>query len=841
MVIVSCPTTHSPTAAPSFRRRDYTHAYHLIRTSARASAYPSSSSVSSSSAYPYPSASSSSSAASSASSAVLLLVSPDVDALCATRILATLLTDDDIPHRIIPVDGYRGLLRILRQDVEHNPHVRSIVMLNLGSVLSIPTTVPLPPQCTLHVIDSHRPWNLENLFATTDINQRVWIWDDGEIETKLARSGGEKDAFERLEFDDDADSSSDDDGDDRSQDGSSDDDDDEDDDEEEDSDDEGKGAAAPGKGGSGSRKRKKSRAASSHSGTSDDDVNDDEEGSGSGGRADPKSAPRKRRKRHRSPRDADRPARLTTLERQRLRNILARYYHRGTGYGMSVAAMLYLLADKLGRGSRDGLWLAILGLTSQYLTASISSDTYDAYAAAYASEVRALEPTTTSAAAADAASSLPHSDPHSAGGEPDADDTAIRIHPAELRFTLYRHWSLESSMYHTAYVASKLNIWRQRGMAKLCGLMAKMGFSLSNCRQIFPHMALDLRRTLVERLQRIAPEYGLTELTYRGFTRGFGFRSEALSAADVVEGLSALLVAAHGVKIEVEVPGMGFVGASVAPGKADGAAATTGGAKASEMFMARRVWSLSSLPAAGVMATEAAAAGEPSDSQVDPSTVEAKMLWRKNFYEAYRALDSNATSVSLLRSSLLLAQALHRAIVQRGTGLIVNQAIRTLKNFRLAILKDGAELELFTNVDVLARLARWLVDALRDVVVEQERNRALAKRARRKSRVSRSGTGAATAEGGSEEEGDGEEVEVEVKPLPFLVAALDAERDIFVVLGQMGAPAFGETEANRFGLAFQRAARDSGARVRYDRFETAAVEVRRADLAAFVEAIALKA
>jgi cell division control protein 45 len=44
-------------------------------------------------------------------SSVIMLVAPDVDALCAARMLATLLMQDDVMHRIIPVSGHAELER----------------------------------------------------------------------------------------------------------------------------------------------------------------------------------------------------------------------------------------------------------------------------------------------------------------------------------------------------------------------------------------------------------------------------------------------------------------------------------------------------------------------------------------------------------------------------------------------------------------------------------------------------------------------------------------------------------------------------------------------------------
>ena len=52
-----------------------------------------------------------------------MLVAPDVDALCASRILADLLKQDDIMHRTIPVSGLNELERI-RDDLVSNSEVR---------------------------------------------------------------------------------------------------------------------------------------------------------------------------------------------------------------------------------------------------------------------------------------------------------------------------------------------------------------------------------------------------------------------------------------------------------------------------------------------------------------------------------------------------------------------------------------------------------------------------------------------------------------------------------------------------------------------------------------------
>lgn len=68
-------------------------------------------------------------------------------------------------------------------------------------------------------------------------------------------------------------------------------------------------------------------------------------------------------------------------------------------------------------------------------------------------------------------------------------------------------------------------------------------------------MDMDLKRSLIKQLNDIAPEYGLVELSYPSFMRCYGYKSQPLSAADAVEGISALLDVAGGVRMEVEVEG----------------------------------------------------------------------------------------------------------------------------------------------------------------------------------------------------------------------------------------------------------------------------------------------
>jgi len=129
-------------------------------------------------------------------------------------------------------------------------------------------------------------------------------------------------------------------------------------------------------------------------------------------------------------------------------------------------------------------------------------------------------------------------------------DNSIRLSP-EPRFLLIRHWSLYDSMLHSPYLASRLHIWSELGKKRLHKLLAKMGVSLSQCKQNYTHMDMELKRSLRQRLLTYAPMYGLDGLVPPatsagrgkegwGFVRSWGWKA-CLSANDVGVIVGAIL------------------------------------------------------------------------------------------------------------------------------------------------------------------------------------------------------------------------------------------------------------------------------------------------------------
>lgn len=164
------------------------------------------------------------------SSTTFILVSPDVDAICAAHILHDLLKTDNIINTIIPVASWSELQavqeRFENEEVRCPPsqplgpganlstQVRSLILLNLGALVDLADYFSYLPSTTLiHVIDSHRPINLANLYVgapyasalfdarrgenlpTPELSVVVWNDAEGDEEMRL----GEKEAFEALQ------------------------------------------------------------------------------------------------------------------------------------------------------------------------------------------------------------------------------------------------------------------------------------------------------------------------------------------------------------------------------------------------------------------------------------------------------------------------------------------------------------------------------------------------------------------------------------------------------------------------------------------------------------------
>ncbi|KAJ8663622.1 hypothetical protein O0I10_000868 [Lichtheimia ornata] len=206
--------------------------------------------------------------------------------------------------------------------------------------------------------------------------------------------------------------------------------------------------------------------------------------------------------------------------RQRQRRLLAEYHMAGVYYGNSVAGQMYTLATQLAKTNNELLWLAIIGVTAQYIFERIDTDQYMKYVQAFNDNVALFN--------------MAPDEENMRTGE-----NSIQKEE-EYRFMLFRHWSLYDSMYHSGYVASKLSVWRDYGRRRLNNMFAKMGFSLAQCQQVYTHMDLQLKDMLRHKIETVAPLYGLTDICFPSFARTYGWKLR-FSASDAVYALATLL------------------------------------------------------------------------------------------------------------------------------------------------------------------------------------------------------------------------------------------------------------------------------------------------------------
>lgn len=372
-------------------------------------------------------------------------------------------------------------------------------------------------------------------------------------------------------------------------------------------------------------------------------------------------------------------------------SVLEKYYRIGASYAEPVSSLVYTLASDLGREDNDLLWLAIVGVSSLELygrtgsgvglnplsaaggSAGWNGNRGEQIRSVLRDEVRRLNPVTDAqgvardASMGDASGAIPTS-------ARSATDKSIRLSP-EPRFLLLRHWSLYESMLHSPYIAAKLHLWADGGRKKLNKLLAKMGVSIAESKQRYTHMNMELKQGLRERLLKFAPHYGLDGLVPPpprggdmkdgwGFVRCWGWKA-CLSANDAGVVLGAIL----------------------------------------EVGDAKDLANSSLDPSNHIHSTQDHGS-EITSTQEEQTAAQEHITSR--FWTAYDALNS----IDLLTHHISTAQHLHRAILRTGTQLIEKKQIRHLRAFRMAVVKEGPDVQLFTHPGALTKLALWIAEAI---------------------------------------------------------------------------------------------------------------------------------
>ncbi|KAE8847354.1 hypothetical protein PTNB73_03500 [Pyrenophora teres f. teres] len=802
---------------------------------------------------------------------VLLLVALEPDALCACRILTALLKRDYIPHKIQPIAGYGDLSRVAEELVRPMRTTEGgsggvVICLGVGGMVDMEEILGLDVDengeggtgdVEVWLLDARRPWNLTNVFAapishdpaTGEFVRRqagvdkgkilqsyqssrggIIVFDDGDIEDELQAereataavwTSTEEEEVMGEEDDSDHDMTDDERPAQRRRSNS--------------------GGSIPS---SPEPRRQRGLLAAQLGGSSDFSRSDSRSRSVSPAIAPPKEQSLKSLRRQ------------LIKKRNKYAHTLDKYYELGTSYSDPVSSLVYNLASELGREDNDLLWNAIVGVSSLELygrtgsgvglnplsaqggSAGWNGNRGENIRSVLRDEVRRLNPVTdaTSVSREATMGEVWGVIPTTARS---ATDKSIRLSP-EPRFLLLRHWSLYESMLHSPYLSAKLHIWSDAGQKRLAKLLAKMGVSLTECKQRFTHMDMELKRGLRERLIKFAPQYGLDGLVPPksstgdpkdgwGFVRCWGWKA-CLSAIDAGVILGAIL--------------------------------EVGDAKSLNQ---------SSFDSSNFV-------GNSENNEIATTTQEQQDLAQEHitsrFWTAYDALGN----IDMLVNHISTAQHLYRAILRTGTALIEKKQIRHLRAFRMAVVKEGPDVQLFTHPGALTKLALWIAEAIVElngtkgknkgselvmaglddsrglyVVVglggggatesaksrlqkreakikakeARQAQREEARKQRRKARIARN-----LAAGLDEDEvADDSESEAEASDSSDNDSSDDDEEED----EQRGAG------RNRFGNAFQEVVRETGARVRMDSFEACVIEIKKEDLSGFLEKLSQKA
>jgi cell division control protein 45 len=538
--------------------------------------------------------------------------------------------------------------------------------------------------------------------------------------------------------------------------------------------------------------------------------------------------------------------------RKRHTSILDKYYQLGASYAEPVSSLVYTLASDLGREDNDLLWNAIVGVSSLELygrtgsgvglnplsaaggSAGWNGNRGEQIRSVLRDEVRRLNPVTDphgvarDASMGDASGVIPTS-------ARSATDKSIRLSP-EPRFLLLRHWSLYESMLHSPYLSAKLHIWSDAGQKRLAKLLAKMGVSLQECKQRYTHMDMELKRGLRERLLKFAPQYGLDGLVPPpprsgdmkdgwGFVRCWGWKA-CLSAIDAGVILGAIL----------------------------------------EVGDAKDL-THSSLDSSNHTHTTQEHTSEITSTQEQQTAAQEHITSR--FWTAYDALNS----IDLLTTHIATAQHLHRAILRTGTQLIEKKQIRHLRAFRMAVVKEGPDVSLFTHPGALTKLALWIAEAIVELNGTKGKNRGseLVMAGLDESRglyvvVGLGGGGASESAKERMVKRDAKSKAKDTKRQAKIVEKEKKRKDREERMAAAGLEddelededteeedsdsesddeddddAHANHGRNRFGNAFQEVVRETGARVRMDSFEACVIEIRKEDLSGFLERLSMKA
>ncbi|CAG62823.1 uncharacterized protein GVI51_M11517 [Nakaseomyces glabratus] len=327
------------------------------------------------------------------------------------------------------------------------------------------------------------------------------------------------------------------------------------------------------------------------------------------------------------------------------------------------------------------------------------------------------------------------------------DTLTLNIQPDYYLFLL-RHSSLYDSFYFSNYVNAKLSLWNESGKKRLHKMFARMGIPLTTAQESWLYMDHSIKRELGVIFDKNLDRYGLQDIVRDGFVRSFGYRG-SISASEYLEALNALLEVGEAIHDD------------------------------------------------GISSKD-----EEDETLTEQENKSLKLhkRWLSNFWLSWDALDDK--KLDILKLGIQHAQILQRAIFNTGVTVLEKKMIKHLRIYRLCVLREGPDLDLYRNPLTLLRLGNWLMECCAESEAKQL--------------------------------------------LPMVLASLDEATDTYLVAGL--APRYPrgldmlqnrKPILNNFSMAFQQITAQTGAKVKIDNFESSIIEIKKADLSPFLEKLTL--
>ncbi|KAI9294548.1 CDC45-like protein [Neoconidiobolus thromboides FSU 785] len=255
-------------------------------------------------------------------------------------------------------------------------------------------------------------------------------------------------------------------------------------------------------------------------------------------------------------------------------------------------------------------------------------------------------------------------------------------------FPTLHYWNLYESMRYSNEISTNFRVWTEAGRSRMHNILAKMGVSLSQSCLFYPTMDRDIKVSLMNKLNGYAPQYGLRNLTYPSICRHMGYNTILpLEAADVCASIEALLKVTPTMLERLTELNREIVLRTVLY---DGDTQLK-------------------LDATNKVAPEVLETLKKGFEKWDGDETDLDGIYQQCFSIAYSAFDN----IKLLKAGINLSIHIKKGIMEEGFKLLKDNDVCEFDAYRLAFVKESPRAETYIHPDTLADLGHFLSQAIK--------------------------------------------------------------------------------------------------------------------------------